>query len=95
MTHSISFQYIEPGWEAPRAGYEITDQGFDLPPGAPVPRVGEFVQLVQPDSSDSYVVLAVHTRIFMLGAEAPGFHSVVTVGPASGVDDQRLLAIRE
>jgi hypothetical protein len=95
MTHSISFQYLERGWEVPRAGYEITDQGIDLPEGTPVPRIGEFVQLVKLDSCESYVVLAVHTRILMLSDQAPGFHSVLTVGPASEVEDPRLLVIRE
>ena len=35
--------------EKPSAGYELTDEGFELPEGAPVPRAGEFLQVVKGD----------------------------------------------
>ncbi|MGK5032611.1 hypothetical protein ACQ4W7_23975 [Janthinobacterium sp. MDT1-19] len=95
MAHSISLQYMEPDDATPRAGYEFTDGGLELPEGAPVPRIGEFMQLILGDSSKSYVVLAVHTRLFMLDPKAIGWHSVVTLGPGAQVADQRLLIIRE
>ncbi|WP_436533785.1 hypothetical protein [Janthinobacterium sp. MDT1-19] len=53
------------------------------------------MQLILGDSSKSYVVLAVHTRLFMLDPKAIGWHSVVTLGPGAQVADQRLLIIRE
>jgi hypothetical protein len=81
--HTVVFQYLTPGAEQPRAGYEITDDGFDVPPGAPVPRVGEFVQIVQTDKNDTYEVLSVVTRIMALGDTEPGWTSIVTVGPVS------------
>lgn len=95
MAHSISLQYMEPGEDAPRSGYEFTDGALELPDGASVPRVGEFMQLILGDSAKSYVVLAVHTRLFMLDPDAVSWHSVVTLGPDSQVSDQRLLIIRE
>lgn len=96
MSHTISLQYMEQGDSQPRAGYEFTDGELEVPQGGTVPRIGEFLQLVTGNSSKSYVVLAVHTRIVMLDPAAkPGWHSYVTVGPASEVADTRLLAIRE
>lgn len=96
MAYTISFQYMEPDDEQPSAGYEITDCEFNLPEGCHVPRVGEFIQLVKGDSANSYVVLAVQTRIFMPDPkENPGWHTYVTLGPDSQVSDQRLLIIRE
>lgn len=96
MRHAISLQYLKDGDELPRAGYEFTDGDIELPEGATVPRVGEFIQLVTNESAKSYVVLAVHTRIMMVGSTAqPNWHTFVTVGPDAGVKDQRLLAIRE
>jgi hypothetical protein len=96
MTHTISLQYMEAGDARPRAGYEFTDGELAVPEGGTVPRVGEFIQLVRSDSTKSYVVLAVHTRIVMLDPnQTPGWHTYVTVGPESEVKDSRLLAIHE
>lgn len=96
MAHTISLQYMEPGDPQPRAGYEFTDAELELPEGGTVPRIGEFIQLVTEKSTKSYVVLAVHTRIFMVDPNnKPGWHTYITVGPESEVKDQRLLAIRE
>ncbi len=47
MAHTISFQYMAPEYEQPRAGYEITDAEFALPEGTHVPRIGEFIQLIK------------------------------------------------
>lgn len=95
MAYTISLQYMEKDDPAPRAGYEFTDAELRLPEGASVPRIGEFLQLVTGTSTKSYVVLAVHTRIVMLGHNEPGWHAYVTVGPESEVTDPRLLQIRE
>jgi hypothetical protein len=95
MAHTISFQYIESGDDAPRAGYNITDQELTLPEGLHVPRVGEFVQIVTDVMSDSFLVLAVHTRISMFPGQAPGWHTYVTVGPDTDAPDIRLTYIRE
>jgi hypothetical protein len=95
MRHTISFQYMAPDYDAPRAGYEITDAELELPEGAHVPRVGEFLQLITDNGTDDYVVFAVNTRIFMVGQQDPGWHTYITVGPGSEVKDKRLLMIRE
>lgn len=79
--HVITFQYLEPGDDQPRAGYNITDGGFRVPPGGAVPRVGEFVQLVTLTSSDTFEVVSVVTRIVSFEGQEPGWTSVVTVGP--------------
>jgi hypothetical protein len=86
---------MEPDDELPRAGYEFPDGGLDLTEGAPVPRVGEFMQIVTGETTKHYVVLAVNTRLFLLHGQPPGWLSYVTLGPGSQVKDQRLLAIRE
>lgn len=93
--HTISLQYMESGDQLPRAGYEFTDAGLEIPVGGTVPRVGEFLQLVTDKSTKSYVVLAVHTRIVLMPDQEPGWHTYVTLGPDSEVVDKRLLAIRE
>ncbi|MFX1682872.1 hypothetical protein PV762_26965 [Mitsuaria sp. CC2] len=96
MRHTISLQYMKPEDSKPSAGYEFTDSELELPDGGTVPRVGEFIQLVTDKSTTSYVVLAVHTRIFLADPKIkPGWHSYVTVGPVKNVPDPRLLAIRE
>lgn len=95
MPHTISLQYMAPGDELPRAGYEFTDAELEIPTGGTVPRIGEFLQLVTDKSAESYVVLAVHTRIVLLPGQEPGWHTYVTVGPVSAVTDKRLLAVRE
>lgn len=79
MPNSISFQYLEPGSDAPRAGYEITDLDFTLPDGAPIPRTGEFFQLIEREKTETYEVLAVTHRIFALQDRPDGYHSVLTV----------------
>lgn len=95
MAHTISFQYMEAGWDRPVAGQQVTDQEFTIPDGAHAPRVGEFVQLLTDGGSGQYVVLAVQTRIFAMGTGEPGWHTYITIGPESEVNDQRLLLIRE
>lgn len=95
MAHTISFQHYIPGTDAPRAGYEISDAEFTLPDGMPVPRVGEFFQIVLLDSTETYEVLAITHRLTALGETEPGFHSVVTVGPVIGEEKQKLSWIRE
>lgn len=98
---TISFQYMAPGDEKPRAGYEITDVGLDIPDGAHVPRVGEFLSTFpsrEGKVTTDFVVLAVHTTVSRNPddhREIWGWHTVVTVGPADQVADQRLLIIRE
>jgi hypothetical protein len=79
--HTITFQYLKPGEDQPRAGYEITDMDFLVPPGGAVPRVGEFVQLITLTSSDTFEVVSVVTRIMSFEGQTPGWTSVVTVGP--------------
>jgi hypothetical protein len=95
MAHSISFQYMEAGWEAPRAGHDVTDGEFEVPENGHVPRIGEFLQLVQLDSSNMYEVLAVHTRIISLPGQPAGWHSYITLGPIDDAKDMRLTMIRE
>lgn len=87
---------MEKDYDQPRAGYELTDGEFELPEGGTVPRIGEFLQLITADATKSYVVLAVHTRIFMADPhQKPGWHTYVTLGPDHEVEDKRLLSIRE
>ncbi|MES2756346.1 MAG: hypothetical protein V4693_03145 [Pseudomonadota bacterium] len=95
MGHTISLQYMEAGWEEPRAGYEFTDGEFPVPQNGHVPRVGEFIQLLTPESAKMYQVLAVNTRIAIFPGQEPGWHSYLTVGPADEASDQRLTRIRE
>lgn len=95
MAHTISLQYMKKDDEKPAAGYEFTDASLDLPAGMHVPRVGEFMQLLTEKSADSYVVLAVNTRLVMFEGQDPGWHTVITLGPGHEVVDQRLLIIRE
>jgi hypothetical protein len=95
MPHTISFQYLEVGDREPRAGYQVTDAPFDIPSGATVPRVGEFVQLVRLDSSETYEVLAVTTRISSYESQNSYWHSYVTVGPIKGPTKQTLSIVRE
>lgn len=95
MGHTICLQYMESGDELPRAGYEFTDAGLELSEGAPVPRVGEFMQIVTGKSTKDYVVLAVNTRAYLLEGHPPGWTSYITLGPGDQAPDQRLLAIRE
>lgn len=96
MAHTICLQYMERGDELPRAGYEFTDAGLNMPDGAPIPRVGEFMQIVTGESTKDYVVLAVNTRMFLLkGQDEPTWNTYITLGPGSDAPDQRLLAIRE
>lgn len=93
--HTISFQYLEPGDREPRAGYNITDATFDVPPGAGVPRVGEFVQMQMSTGEDTFEVLAVTTRISTFEGQQPRWHSYVTVGAIKGPTKQTLSIIRE
>jgi hypothetical protein len=93
--HTVSFQHYTPGAEAPRAGYEITDADFELPPSAHVPRVGEFVQIITGTSAESYEVLAITSRIFALDGQEPGWHAVITVGPVVGEQKEILSIVRE
>jgi hypothetical protein len=95
MAHTISFQYMGPNDDLPNAGYELPEGEFKIPEGAHVPRVGEFINLIIDKGAFDLVVLAVNTRIFAMGDAEPGWHSYITVGPASEVQDQRLVAIRE
>jgi len=95
MDYTISFQYLEPGDQQPRSGYQITDSAFDVPPSATAPRVGEFVQLILLNSTETYEVLAVTTRIVALEGQKPGWHSYVTVGPVQGSTKQKLSIVRE
>lgn len=95
MAHTISFQYMAADDPEPRADYEITNRKIDLPAGAAVPRVGEFVQILHRDGVFSYVVRAVHTQIALYLPDQTSFHSVITVGPESEVEDRRLLVIRQ
>lgn len=95
MAHTISFQYMEKSDESPRAGYNITDQPFTLPEGAHVPRVGEFVQIVTMSSSESFIVLAVQTRISIFEGHGQDWHTYITVGPDTDAPDARLTHIRE
>lgn len=101
---TISFQYMEAKDEKPSAGYEVTDVGIDLPPGAHVPRVGELVNMIpsglgQKFQMSGYVVLAVNTVISRDPNDhrvVLGWHTVVTVGPESEFKgDERLTIIRE
>lgn len=34
----VAFQYLRPGDDLPKAGYEITDAGIPVTPGAHIPR---------------------------------------------------------
>lgn len=95
MAHTISFQYMEAGDSTPRAGYELDEREYEIPENGHVPRVGEFIQLVFLEKTATYQVLAVNTRIVVLGDQRPGWHTYLTVGPASEAPDERLTRIRE
>lgn len=99
---SISFQYMEPGDEKPSAGYEITDVSLAIPANGHVPRVGEVLSYFPSNHGKTefttYVVLSVCTSISVKPddhREITAWHTTVTVGPASQVDDPRHLIIRE
>lgn len=97
---TVSFQFYAPGDDAPTCGYEITKASLQLPAGAQIPRVGEFLTYSLWKESDDlmreqFVVLAVNTSVTLFN-EAPedvGWHTVITVGPAEMAADQRLLII--
>ena len=78
--HTINFQYLKPGDDQPRAGYEITDGDFLVPLGGVVPRVGEFFQMVTLTSDDIFEVVSVVTRIMSFDGQTPGWTSIITVG---------------
>jgi hypothetical protein len=90
--YTISFQYIEPGDDQPRTGYEIFQGEVKLPEGASVPRVGEFITLHEATAYRTFEVLAVNTLIVIL--DTVGWHAYVTVGPVKPGERTRLSAIQ-
>jgi len=94
MPNEIALQYIEDGDQQASAGTEFTDSGILLHEGAHVPRVGEFVQMLLNNSSKTYVVKSVITRIVILGDAAPGSTAYVTLGPVPE-ESRRLSIINE
>jgi hypothetical protein len=91
--HSLCFQYLQPGDRQPCSGNQITNTLFDVPEGATVPRVGEFVHLVRGDGREVFEVLAVTTQIVMFDASAPNWNSIVTVGPIGSPAKQVLSVV--
>lgn len=102
---SMSFQYLSIHGEAPRAGYEVTDVAIELPPDAPIPRVGETIRHYPTRTEkegeydfEQYVVLSVDHCITRKAEDhrvLTGWHVTLTLGPTDQVADQRLLYIRE
>ncbi|NUX55948.1 hypothetical protein [Paraburkholderia youngii] len=102
---TMSFQYLAPRAEAPRAGYEVTDAAIELPPDAPIPRIGETIRhYPTPNEAkgeydvEQYVVLSVDhciTRKTEDHKVLTGWHVTLTLGSTDQVADQRLLYIRE
>jgi hypothetical protein len=91
----VCFQYLRPGEDLPNAGYELTDAGVAMTPGAHIPRVGEFIQIVTDKSAETYEVLAITTRIAMYPGQPPGWTPYITVGPITGEKKENLSVIRE
>jgi len=99
---SVSLQFMDATDERPTAGFELTKATFEYPAGAPLPRVGEFLEYTHWREDGTiphvqYVVLAVNTRIAVFDKEPEkvGWHTVITVGPADAVADKRLLIIAD
>lgn len=91
--HSLCFQYLQPGDRQPCSGNQITGTLFDVPEGATIPRVGEFVHVVRGNGREAFEVLAVTTQIVMYDASAPNWNSIVTVGPIDSPSKQVLSTV--